>query len=150
MRLPCKQTTVEWCTSGKCHSIDLIGRLAFGFTLLAIFISCLGLFGLAAFTAEQRTKEVGIRKILGASAATVLVLINKDFSRLVLIAFVITAPVAWWATNVFLQQYPYRITPHWSVLVFTGLAALVLTIVIVSTQAIKAALSNPVNALRSE
>jgi putative ABC transport system permease protein len=134
----------------KFQSLSLVGRLALGFTVLAIFISSLGLFGLAAFTAEQRTKEVGIRKILGASVANVLLLITKDFSRLVIAAFVITAPIAWWMIDLFLQQYPYRITPHWWVLVVTGASVLVLTIIIVSTQALKAAMSNPVRSLRSE
>ncbi len=136
--------------SFKFQSIDLVGRLAFVFTVLAIFISSLGLFGLAAFTCEQRTKEVGIRKVLGASVVNVLVLITKDFSKLVIIAFLITAPVAWWMINMFLEQYPYRITPHWSVLVATGVSAVVLTAIIVCTQATKAALTNPVNTLRSE
>ena len=136
--------------NSKFYSIDLVGRLAFAFTFLAIFISALGLFGLAAFTAEQRTKEVGIRKILGASVTNLLLLMTKDFSGLVIIAFVITAPLAWWAIDLFLQQYPYRITPQWWVLAMTGVSALVLTVVIVSTQALKAALSNPVNSLRSE
>jgi putative ABC transport system permease protein len=134
----------------KFQSIDLIARLALGFTVLAIFISCLGLFGLAAFTSEQRTKEVGIRKILGASVPSLLMLITKDFSKLVIIAFVITAPIAWWMIDVFLQQYPYRISPHWWVLVVTGVSAMLLTSVIVSTQAFKAARSNPVNSLRNE
>ena len=120
------------------------------FTVLAIFISSLGLFGLAAFTCEQRTKEVGIRKVLGASVVNVLLLITKDFSKLVIIAFLITAPLAWWMINMFLEQYPYRITPHWSILVVTGLSAVLLTAVIVSTPAAKAALTNPVNTLKSE
>jgi putative ABC transport system permease protein len=134
----------------KFQSIDLIARLALGFTVLAIFISCLGLFGLASFTAEQRTKEVGIRKILGASVTSLLILITKDFSKLVIIAFLITAPIAWWMIDIFLQQYPYRISPHWWVLVVTGISAMILTVVIVSTQAFKAARSNPVNSLRNE
>lgn len=136
--------------SVKFHSIDLVGRLAFVFTVLAIFISALGLFGLASFTCEQRTKEVGIRKVLGASIVNVLVLITKDFSKLVIIAFLITAPVAWWMVGTFLEQYPYRITPHWSVLVATGISAVILTVAIVGTQAAKAALTNPANTLRSE
>jgi hypothetical protein len=134
----------------KFKSINLVGRLAWGFALLAIFISCLGLFGLAAFTAEQRTKEVGIRKVLGASVTNIVVLISKDFSLLITIAFLIAAPITWWMIDIFLEQYPYRITPQWWVLVTTGVSMLLLTVVIVSTQALRAALSNPVSSLRSE
>ncbi len=134
----------------KFQSIALVAQLALGFTVLAIFISCLGLFGLAAFTSEQRSKELGIRKILGASATSLLMLLTKDFTKLVIIAFVITVPFAWWMIDVFLQQYPYRITPHWSILVVTGVAAMIITVFIVSTQALRTVFSNPVRSLRNE
>jgi putative ABC transport system permease protein len=134
----------------KFSTISLIGKLAGVFASLAIVITCLGLFGLAAFTAEQRAKEVGIRKVMGASVGNLVLLISKDFSRLVIFAFVISAPFAWWALNNFLQQYPYRVEIQWWVLPLAGMLALILAILIVSTQAFKAATSNPIKSLRSE
>jgi ABC-type antimicrobial peptide transport system permease subunit len=134
----------------KFTDINLISRLAGIFAGLAIVITCLGLFGLAAFTAEQRTKEVGIRKVMGASVASLVMLISKDFSRLVIIAFVIAAPFAWWFLNSFLEQYDYRIAVAWWVLGAVGAFALILALLIVSAQALKAAVTNPSNSLRSE
>jgi predicted permease len=134
----------------KFTDINLISRLAGIFAGLAIVITCLGLFGLAAFTAEQRTKEVGIRKVMGASVSSLVLLISKDFSRLVIIAFAIAAPFAWWFLNSFLDRYDYRISVAWWVLAGVGLFALLLALLIVSTQALKAALANPTKSLRSE
>ncbi|MCZ8070735.1 MAG: ABC transporter permease [Bacteroidota bacterium] len=134
----------------KFSSINLISRLAGIFAGLAIFITCLGLFGLAAFTAEQRTKEVGIRKVMGASVSSLVLLISKDFSRLVIFAFLISAPISWWFLNDFLQRYEYRIEVAWWVLLAVGVFALVLALIIVSTQALKAAVMNPTRSLRSE
>jgi putative ABC transport system permease protein len=134
----------------KFSSINLISRLAAIFAGLAIVITCLGLLGLAAFTAEQRTKEVGIRKVLGASITNLVMLLSKDFSKLVLIAFLISAPIGWWFLNSFLERYPYRVEVQWWVLGSAGLLAFVLAITIVSTQALRAAVSNPVNSLRNE
>ncbi len=134
----------------KFSSINLISRLAAIFASLAIFITCLGLFGLASFTAEQRTKEIGIRKVMGASVRTLVLLIARDFSKLVIIAFVISAPLSWWLLNSFLQRYPYRVEIYWWVFPAVGLIALFLATLIVSTQALKAAISNPSRALRSE
>lgn len=134
----------------KFTSMNMISDLASSFTALAIFITCLGLFGMAAFSAEQRTKEIGIRKVMGASVASLMILLTKDFSRLVIIAFVITSPIAWYATTDFLKQYSLRIeVPLW-VFPLAGLMALVLTILIVSTQALRAARANPSQSLRSE
>ncbi|MBK7650906.1 MAG: FtsX-like permease family protein [Flammeovirgaceae bacterium] len=134
----------------KFSGINLISRLAGIFAALAIFITCLGLFGMAAFSAEQRTKEIGIRKVMGASVASLMILLTKDFSRLVIIAFVISSPVAWCSINDFLKQYSLRIeVPLW-VFPLAGLMALVLTILIVSTQALRAARANPSQSLRSE
>jgi putative ABC transport system permease protein len=120
------------------------------FSLLAIFIACLGLFGLAAFTAERRTKEIGIRKVLGASVADVSVMLSKDFVKLVLIATVIGFPVAWWAMGKWLQGFVYRISINWWVFVVAALAALLIALITVSFQAIKAAVANPVKSLRTE
>jgi putative ABC transport system permease protein len=134
----------------KFSTISLISRLATLFAFLAIFITCLGLFGLAAFTAEQRTKEIGIRKVMGATVSNLVLLITKDFSRLVILSFVISAPLAWWAMNNFLERYPYRIAIAWWILPLAGLIALLLTLLIVSSQALRAARNNPSQSLRSE
>jgi ABC-type antimicrobial peptide transport system permease subunit len=134
----------------KFTDIQRVGRLANVFAFLAILISCLGLFGLSAFTAEQRTKEFGIRKVLGASSSHVVGLISADFSRLVLIAFAIAAPLGWWGMNEWLQKYPYRITVEWWMVALAGFISLTLALATVSFQAIKAAISNPVKALRNE
>ncbi|MCW5911740.1 MAG: ABC transporter permease [Cyclobacteriaceae bacterium] len=134
----------------KFASINLISRIAGIFAALAIAITCLGLLGLAAFTAEQRTKELGIRKVLGASVSGLVLLISKDFTRLVLVAFVLAAPLAWWYLNGFLQRYHYRVEMGYWVFGAVGAFALLLTIIIVSTQALKAAMANPTQSLRSE
>ena len=134
----------------KFATINLVSRLAGIFASLAILITCLGLFGLAAFTAEQRRKEVGIRKVLGASISGLVFMISKDFSRLVILAFVISAPIAWWLTNGFLDRYPYRIEIPWWVLPTVGAGSLVLAVIIVSTQAVRAATVNPVESLKNE
>ncbi len=128
----------------------LTGRLAGVFASLAIFISCLGLFGLAAYTAERRIKEIGIRKVLGATAYGLATLLSKDFLRLVCLSCLISFPVAWWALNNWLQSYQYRTAIHWWVFATAGLLAMGIALFTVSFQAIKAAVANPVNSLRSE
>ncbi len=120
------------------------------FSILSIVISCLGLFGLATFAAQQRIKEIGIRKVLGASEAGITTLLSKDFIQLVLISFVIAFPVAWWAMNKWLQSFAYRINISWWVFAVAGLAALLIALLTVSFQAIKAAIANPVKSLRTE
>ena len=132
------------------HDEQRIGKLALSFSILAILIACLGLFGLAAFTAEQRTKEIGIRKVLGASAASVINMLNKEFIKLVLISSVIAIPLAWWAMNKWLEDFAYRVEIGWWVFVVAGIIALLIAVLTVSSQAIKAAFANPVKSLRSE
>jgi putative ABC transport system permease protein len=127
-----------------------IGTLANLFALLAIIISCLGIFGLASFVAEQRTKEIGVRKILGASLINVWGLLSKEFVVLVGIALIIAAPVAWYFMEQWLQKYEYRTTISWWIIPASGVTAVVITLLTVSFQAIKAALTNPVRSLRSE
>jgi len=134
----------------KFSDINLISRLAGIFASLAIVITCLGLLGLAAFMAEQRTKEIGIRKVMGASVASLVLLLSKDFSKLVIFAFVVSAPVGWWFINDFLKRYPYRVDVAWWVLAGSGALALGLALLIVSTQAMRAARANPSQSLRSE
>jgi len=128
----------------------LLGKLAGLFAALAIFISCLGLFGLAAYTAEQRTKEIGIRKVLGATVPEVWMLLSKEFVVLVLISCVIASPVAYYYLHNWLQHYDYRITINPIVFITAAIAAIVITIVTISFQAIKAAIANPVKSLRTE
>jgi len=128
----------------------LIGKLAGLFAGLAIFISCLGLFGLAAYIAEQRTKEIGIRKVLGASVSQVWLMLSKDFIVLVLISCIIASPVAFYYVRGWLQQYEYRVTISPLVFIMAGVAAIVITIATISFQAIKAAIANPEKSLRTE
>ena len=121
-----------------------------GFALLAIFISCLGLFGLASLIAVQKTKEIGIRKVLGASVGSVVGLLSRDFLLLVLVAFAVAAPIAWWSMNQWLQDFVYRVSIGWQLFAFTGMLALLVAMAAISFQAIRAALANPVESLRSE
>ena len=118
--------------------------------LATIFIACLGLFGLATYAAEQRVKEIGVRKVLGATTLSLASLLSKDFLKLVLIANGIAFPVAWWATHQWLQEYAYHINVEWWIFVVAGLSAILIAIITVSYQAVKAALSNPVRSLRTE
>ncbi len=130
---------------------DQLFSKAFGiFAGIAIFVACLGLLGLAMFSTIQRTKEIGIRKVLGASVSGILMLISKDFIKLVLLGSVIAFPIAWWVMNKWLDDYSYRITISWWMFLAAGMAALLIAIVTVSFQAIKAAIANPVKSLRSE
>ncbi|MBD2701184.1 ABC transporter permease [Spirosoma sp. BT702] len=131
-------------------SESMVGELANYFAFLAIFISCLGLFGLAAFTAEQRTKEIGVRKVLGASVSNIVGLLSQDFLKLVLIAIVISSPMAWYVMNRWLQNFSYKIGIEWWVFAIAGLLAIGIALLTVSFQSIKAALMNPVKSLRSE
>jgi ABC-type antimicrobial peptide transport system permease subunit len=128
----------------------LIGKLSRIFALLAIIISCLGLFGLAAYTAERRTKEIGIRKVLGASVTGITSLLSKDFLRLVFVSAIVAFPISWWFMHKWLQNYAYRITISWWVFVLAGLLALMIALVTISFQSIRAAISNPVKSLRTE
>ncbi|MEZ0484609.1 ABC transporter permease [Fibrella aquatica] len=127
-----------------------IGTLALTFAALAVLIACLGLFGLAAFTAEQRTKEIGVRKVLGASVPSLVALLSKDFLKLVAIAILIASPLAWWAMRQWLQDFAYRIDMEWWVFALAGTLAVAIALLTVSFQSIKAALMNPVKSLRSE
>ncbi len=127
-----------------------IGKLFSIFATLTIIISCLGLFGLAMFTAQQRTKEIGVRKVLGASVMSIIVLLSKDFIRLILLAIVIVSPIAWYAMNQWLKDFAYRVEISWWVFALSGLLAIAVALITVSFQSIKAALMNPVKSLRSE
>jgi putative ABC transport system permease protein len=126
------------------------GNLTLYFSLLAIFIGCLGLFGLAAFMAEKRTKEIGIRKVLGASAPGIVMLLSREFLKWVLLANIIAWPIAWYGMNNWLQNFAYRINIGLWTFVLAGLLALVIALLTVSFQTIKATIANPVEALRYE
>jgi len=126
------------------------GQLLLSFTILAVFIACLGLFGLAALAAEVRTKEIGVRKVLGASVASIVSLLSKDFLKLVVMAIVIATPIAWYAMSQWLQSFAYRIELEWWVFALAGLLAVGIALITVGFQSVKAALMNPINSLRSE
>ncbi|SOD79045.1 ABC transporter permease [Spirosoma fluviale] len=127
-----------------------LANLFSAFTGFALFIACLGLFGLAAFTAEQRTKEIGVRKVLGASVTSIITLLSKDFLKLVLVSILIASPIAWWAMNKWLQDFAYKIDIAWWVFALAGGLTTTIALLTVSFQSIKAALINPVKSLRSE
>ncbi|MGZ5219503.1 MAG: FtsX-like permease family protein [Chitinophagaceae bacterium] len=120
------------------------------FTILAILISCLGLFGLATFSAEQRTKEIGVRKVLGASVSSIVGLLSKEFLKLVFIAILLGSPIAWWVMSTWLQDFAYRTGIGWTVFLVTAVIALSIALLTISFQAIRAAISNPVKSLRTE
>jgi putative ABC transport system permease protein len=126
------------------------GTIAITLTSLAIIIACLGLFGLAAYAAEQRTKEIGIRKVLGANISTIVGMLSKDFIKLVLIAIVLAVPIGWYFMDKWLQGFAYRINIQWWIFASAGLAAIIIAFITISFQSIKAALINPVKSLRSE
>jgi putative ABC transport system permease protein len=120
------------------------------FTIMAILISCLGLFGLAAFSAEQRRKEIGVRKVLGASVSGLAGLLSKEFVKLVGIAFVLATPLSWWIMNKWLEAFAYKVSISWWMFAIAGVLSIIIALLTVSFQAIKAALMNPVKSLRSE
>ena len=120
------------------------------FTIIAILISCLGLFGLSLFSTEQRTKEIGIRKVLGATSGNIVTLLSKDFVKLVLIAIIIASPLAWYAMNKWLEDFAYRIHISWSIFLITSVIAMAIALLTVSFQAVRAAISNPAKSLRTE
>jgi len=127
-----------------------MGKIAIAFTSLAIVVACLGLFGLAAYAAEQRTKEIGIRKVLGASLSTIVSMLTRDFLLLVLISIVIASPLAWIFMNKWLQGFAYKVSISWWMLLAAGFGAVLIAFATISFQSIKAALANPVKSLRSE
>jgi len=129
---------------------ERFGTMFISFSTLAIVIACLGLFGLAAYAAEQRNKEIGIRKVLGASVSGIVSMLSMDFIKLVLISIFIATPLAWWAMNKWLQDFAYRINIQWYTLALAGVVAILIAFVTISFQSIRAALSNPVDSLRSE
>lgn len=127
-----------------------VGKIFISFAILAILIACLGLFGLVTYAAEQRTKEIGLRKVLGATVSNIVTMLSKDFLKLVLIASLIAFPIAWFGMNKWLQDFAYRVSISWWIFLIAALIAVLIALVTVGVQAIKAAIANPVRALRSE
>jgi putative ABC transport system permease protein len=126
------------------------GNIFTGFAILAIIIACLGLFALSAFMAEQRSKEIGIRKVLGARVQGITALLSMDFVKLVVLAILIASPLAWWGMNKWLQQFAYKVPISWWIFVVAGGGAILIALITVSFQSVRAALANPVKSLRSE
>lgn len=148
--VPFRYDFVDSTYGAKFAAEERIGSLSGIFTGLAILISCLGLFGLTSFVAEQRTKEIGVRKVLGATIFNVWNMLSKDFLKLVMISCIIAIPIAYYIMNQWLQSYPYRVSLSWWIFALAIIGALIITIITVSFQAIKAANVNPVKSLRSE
>jgi predicted permease len=147
---PFEYQFVDDAFNARFKSEKLIENLSKIFALIAIIISCLGLFGLAAYTAEQRKKEIGVRKVLGSSVSGIVRLLSKDFMRLVIIALLIAAPVAWWLMRNWLESFAYRIDINLWVFIIAGFVAICIALLTVSFQAVKAAVANPVKSLRTE
>ncbi len=141
---------VDQAYAAKFDDQQRTARLTMMFSALAIIISCLGLLGLAAFMAEQRIKEVGVRRVLGASVQTIMLLLTKDFVKLVLVSIVLAVPITWYVMDKWLMDFTYRVSIDWTIFLITGIVTLLIAILTVSSQAIKAALSNPVNSLKNE
>ena len=131
-------------------SDERFGRLVFSFTWLAIFIACLGLFGLSAFTAEQKTKEIGVRKVLGASVSGIVVLLSRQFTRLIIMAMVVAVPLAWFMMDRWLSDFAYRVDINWVWFLVSAVAALLIALLTITFQSVRAALANPAKSLRYE
>jgi ABC-type antimicrobial peptide transport system permease subunit len=147
---PFEYTFVDEAYARKFESERRTGILAGLFAFLTIIISCLGLFGLASYMAETRVKEIGVRKVLGASVMGITQLLSKDFLLLVIIAFAIAAPLSYLGMNQWLEDYPYRVTIEWWVFVLAAALAILIALFTISYQAIKAASANPIKSLRTE
>ncbi|MCR8559398.1 ABC transporter permease [Mucilaginibacter sp. BJC16-A38] len=147
---PIRYTFLDEEFANMYADVTRTGKIFTSFAVLAIIIACLGLFALSAFMAEQRSKEIGIRKVLGASVQGITTLLSVDFIKLVLLAILIASPVAWWAMYKWLQNFAYRVTISWWMFAIAGLGAILIALITVSFQSIKAALANPVKSLRSE
>jgi putative ABC transport system permease protein len=148
--LPFSYTFMDNDFNNLYHAEQQTGQVFITFAIFAILIACLGLFGLVTYAAEQRMKEIGVRKVLGAKVSGIVALLSKDFSRLVLISALIAFPLAWWGMNQWLQSFAYRIGVSWWIFVVAGATAMLIALLTVSVQTVRAALANPVKSLRSE
>lgn len=147
---PFRYTFLDERFAAMYKDVERTGRIFSSFAILAIIVACLGLFALSAYMAEQRSKEIGIRKVLGASVAQVTALISKDFVKLVLIALLLACPVAWWGMNKWLQDFAYQTTISWWIFAGAGMLVVIIALMTISFQSIRAALANPVDSLRGE
>jgi putative ABC transport system permease protein len=147
---PIRYTFLDESYASMYADVQRMGRIFTTFAILGIVIACLGLFALSAFMAEQRSKEIGIRKVLGASVSGITTLLSFDFVKLVALAILIASPIAWWAMNKWLQGFAYHVPVRWWIFALTGLAAILIALITVSFQSIKAALMNPVRSLKAE
>jgi len=147
---PFEYTFLNESFAAQYRSEDRFGNLFMNFAALAIFISSLGLLGLASYSTYLRTKEIGVRKVLGASLSSIVNLLSIEFVKLVSLALLIAAPIGWWAMHSWLQSFAYRTTVSWEVFVVAGALSLLIVFATISYQAIKAAMANPVTSLRSE
>ena len=147
---PIRYTFLDESYAAMYADVQRMGRIFTTFAILAIIIACLGLFALSAFMAEQRSKEIGIRKVLGASVSGITALLSVNFVKLVALSILIASPIAWWGMNKWLQGFAYHEPIHWWIFVSAGLAAILIALITVSFQAIKAAIANPAKSLRSE
>jgi putative ABC transport system permease protein len=147
---PFNYTFMDDSFNAQYKAEDRLASIFSIFTIITIVLAAMGLFGLAAFSIEQRTKEIGIRKILGASLSSISALLSKDFLKLVLLSILIASPVAWWVMRNWLQNFAYRINIEWWMFASAGLLAIIIAIITVSYHALKAAIANPVDSLRSE
>jgi putative ABC transport system permease protein len=147
---PFRYTFIDESFANMYADVQRTGGIFSSFAVFAIIIACLGLFALSAFMAEQRTKEIGIRKVLGASVQGITSMLSKDFIKLIFISIVIASPIAWWAMTKWLQDFAYRISISWWMIVIAALTAIIIALITISFQSIKAALTNPVESLRAE
>jgi putative ABC transport system permease protein len=148
--VPFQYSFVDQDYAAKFYEEVRIAKLTTFFAILALMISCLGLFGVASFIAEQRTKEIGVRKVLGATIMNVWAMLSKEFVILICIAFLIAAPLSYYFLNGWLEKYTYRTEISWWIFIATGFGSLLITLLTVSFQAIKAGLMNPIKSLRTE
>jgi len=148
--MPIELNFLDEMINEQYHFEERLGRLFNVFTILAVLISCLGLFGLASYIAEQRTREIGVRKVFGASTLDIVMLLTKDFGKWILLANLIAWPAAWFAMHEWLQEYPYRISIGSWIFPSAGLLALAIAVLSVNFQAFRAAAANPVDSLKYE
>jgi len=139
-----EENRMQYADVEKWKQVILFGAI------LTIFISCIGLFGLSVLSAEKRTKEIGIRKVLGASVSSIISILSADFLKLIFIALIMSIPLAWMAINKWLQNYPYRVTLSWWFFASSGLLVILIALFTISFQSIKAAIANPVKSLKTE
>jgi len=147
---PFEYTFLDDVFNSEYRTEVVIGKLSLSFTIIAIFISCLGLLGLATFTAERRTKELGIRKVMGASVGNLVIMLCSEFTNLIILSLFIGLPISWWLVRQYFSGYMFHTEINWSVYIITSASILLIAILSVGYQAIKAAISNPVKSLKTE